>query len=262
MSEPRAPRSRWRRYVTMLIAAVVVVSVFIVVRSLTSHRAANTSKSSTVVVSLPVVRCPTEVGANRGAHVHLAKHLQERVDKGLTSKVALYVDQYDVMRAIGPKSWSCVASIGADGGAQLSIYAPGSPTPVFFGSFSGPSSATEVTVQQEPVCEGCRLAMACPFFTSARRLFEKSFPGAGASTICIRPRKESITRSTKQLRYFQDPPHVIGHAFPSGGPYRAIGVAFYNPQTYSYLVSCTLSTSFEKLCPGVLAWFVGHHRPI
>jgi hypothetical protein len=245
-----------------MLAAVVVVSVLVVVNSINGHRANTPSKSATVVVSLPVVRCPTEVGASRGAHVHLAKNLKESVDRDLTSKIALYVDQYDVMRAIGPKGWSCVASIAADGGAQLSIYAPGTHAPLFFGSFVGRSSATEVTVQQEPVCEGCRLAMACPFFTSARHLFQKSFPGAGTSTICVSPSGERITKSTKQLRYFQDPPRVIGHAFPSGGPYRASGVAFYNPDTYSFLVSCTLSTSLAKLCPGVLAWFVRHHRPI
>jgi hypothetical protein len=55
---------------------------------------------------------------------------------------------------------------------------------------------------------------------------------------------------------------VVGHAYPSGGPYRALGVVFFNPKTVSYLVSCTLAQSSRSLCRGALEWFVHHHQPI
>ena len=262
MNWPTSSRSRWRWYAAVFVGGALVVSAVAAVNSTTGHRAPSGAKSTTVVASLPVVRCPTEVGVSHGSRVHLAKVIKERVNRDLGTKVALYADQYDIMRAIGPRGWSCVASIAADGGAQLSIYTPGTKAPVFFGSLLGRSLATEVTVQQEPACEGCRLAMACPFFTSARRLFQKSFPGAGSLTICVRPSGEVITKSTNDLRYFKDAPGAVGHAYPSGGPDRAFGVAFYDPDTYSYLVSCTLSKSLNELCRGVLAWFVRHHQAI
>ncbi len=89
---------------------------------------------------------------------------------------------------------------------------------------------------------------------------QKHFPDALAS--CTRPRGESVTESTKYLRYFYDGAAVVGHAYPSGGPHQALGVVFFNPKTASYLVSCTLATSSRSVCRGALDWFVHYHQPI
>ena len=244
----------------ILIVLIVVASTIAVVHARSHPRVGATSGSAIVSAALPVVRCPTSVGANIGPRVKMPSVLHELIPRDLASTMALYVDQYDAVRMVGPKGWSCVTSIAADGGASLSIYPRRTTSPGFFKPLIGRSTASEVTVQREPVCYACRLGIACAFFAVARQLMQKEFPGALAS--CTRPRGESVTESTKYLRFFSDGADVVGHAYPSGGPYQALGVVFFNPKTVSYLVSCTLATSSRSLCRVALDWFVHYHQPI
>jgi hypothetical protein len=244
----------------ILIVLIVVASTIAVVNARSHPLVGHPSGSAIVSAALPVVRCPTSVGADIGPRVKMPSVLHEFIPRNLASTTALYVDQYDALRMLGPKDWSCVTSIAADGGASLSIYPRGSTPPGFFKPLIGRSTATEVTVQREPACYACRLGLACAFFATARQLMQKDFPGALAS--CIRPRGESVTESTKYLRFFSDGAGVVGHAYPSGGPYQALGVVFFNPKTVSYLVSCTLATSSRPLCRIALDWFVHYHQPI
>jgi hypothetical protein len=244
------------------ILSIVIASTLVIVHERSAQAATKPSLGAIVSAPLPVVRCPTRVGADIGHHVVMPKALNEPIARDLASKTAVFVDQYDAMRMVGPRNWSCVASIAADGGASLSIYPRGTKSPGFFKSFIGRSLATEITVQREPACYGCRLSLACAFFAVARQLFQKAFPGPGVLTSCSRPRGETITGTTKFLRYFSDQPGVAGHAYPSGGPYLALGVAYFNPKTSSYLVSCTLPTASHTLCDGALDWFVYHHQVI
>jgi hypothetical protein len=256
-------RPSWLRgqvLLPILIVLIAVASTIVVVHARSHPPAGHSSGTAIVSAALPVVRCPTSVGANIGLRVKMPSVLHEFIPHGLASTTALYVDQYDAVRMLGPRGWSCVTSIGADGGASLSIYPRASTSPGFFKPLSGRSTATEVTVQSEPACYGCRLGLACAFFATARQLIQKDFPGALAS--CTRPPGESVTDSTRYLRFFSDSAGVVGHAYPSGGPYEALGVVFFNPKTVSYLVSCTLATSSRSMCRGVLDWFVHYHQPI
>ena len=258
-----ASRPSWLRgqvLLPILIVLIVVASTIAVVHARSHPPVGHPSGGAIVFVALPVVRCPTSVGANIGPRVKMPSVLHESVPRDLASTTALYVDQYDAVRMVGPRGWSCVTSIAADGGASLSIYPRGTTLPGFFKPLTGRSTATEVTVQREPACYACRLGLACAFFATARQLMQKDFPGALAS--CTRPRGESVTDSTRYLRFFIDSAGVVGHAYPSGGPYQALGVVFFNPKTVSYLVSCTLATSSRSACRGVLDWFVHFHQPI
>jgi len=239
---------------------IAVASTIVVVHARSHPSAGNSSGTAIVSAALAVVRCPTSVGANIGPRVKMPLVLHEFLPRDLASTTSLYVDQYDAVRMVGPKGWSCVTSIAADGGASLSIYPRGTTSPGFFKPLIGRSTAKEVTVQREPACYACRLGLACAFFAVARQLMQKEFPGALAS--CTRPRGESVTESTKYLRFFNDGAGVVGHAYPSGGPYQALGVVFFNPKTVSYLVSCTLATSSRTLCRVALDWFVHYHQPI
>jgi hypothetical protein len=188
--------------------------------------------------------------------------LLESVDTKLVGTLALYADQYDVVRLVGPRGWSCVASLAVDGGATLQIYRSGTTSPGFFTSLTGRTSATGLTAQEEPACLACRLSLACPFFAAARKFIEKTYGDTSMLASCARPSGEVITSSTSSTRFFSDGPHVVGHAYPSGGPDRAFGVSFFDPKTYSYLVACTLPTKQRETCRGALNWFVEHHRSI
>jgi len=240
-------------------AAVIVVAAALSVGVGTERLA---GASASVVAEVPVVQCPTSRGADFGPPVRLATTIAVRISATLATSVALYVDRYDVARMVGPRGWSCAASIGADGNEGLVIYQHGSPAPAPFQALSGRSSATELTVQQDPACDACRLSLVCPFFATARRLITSTYASASMLAACRRPSGEVITSSTASTRYFSDGPHVVGHAYPSGGPYRAFAVAYFGSKTYSYLVSCTLAPPQRALCHGALAWFVSHHRAI
>ena len=257
-----ASGSRWRVILPILILMIVIVSAFVIVHGRSGQPAIKPSISAVVSAPLPVVRCPTRVGADIGRHVAMPKVLNEPIARDLASIAAVFVDRYDAMRMVGPRNWLCVASIAADGGASLTIYPRGTKSPGYFTSFTGRSSATEITVQRERACYGCRLSLACPFFKVVRQLFRKAFSGPSVVATCSRPWGETITESTTFLRYFSDRAGVSGHAYPSGGPYEALGVAYFNPKTSTYLVSCTLPKSSRSLCDGTIHWFVYHHQVI
>lgn len=222
---------------------------------------AATTRGTKVSVSLPVVRCATKRGADFGPRVTLPARLDERVNSDLKTKASIFIDQYDVVRMIGPRGWLCSASISADGGESLIIYPPDMKPPAFFSSLSGRSRSSEVTVQQVPACVSCGLSLVCAFFSTARTLAQENYPGIVALSTCRRHRGEVITHASHSLRFFSDEEGVVGHAYPSGGPYRALGVAFFKMPLRSYLVSCTLPRGDQALCRGALEWYTQHHRP-
>ena len=242
-------------------AVVVVLAATLSIGAVTP-RMAGASDGPSVTTTVPVVKCATGQGADSGPAARLPATMTVRVAASLTSSSALYVDRYDVVRMVGPKGWRCVASLAADGGEDLVIYLSGSPSPGFFHSLTGRSRATELTVQQEPACYSCCLALACPFFAAARALITSTYASASMLAACRRPPGEVITDSTPSTRYFTDGPHVVGHAYPSGGPLRSLAVAYFGAATYSYVVSCTLPAGQRSLCRGALGWFVAHHRSI
>lgn len=225
-------------------------------------RANGQNAGATVKRQLQVVQCPSKTGADLGTTIRLPATVPERVATALAGTVALYADQYDVMRLVGPKGWSCVASIAADGGATLELYPRGTTSPGFFTAMTGRSSAPGLTVQQEPACYSCRQSLVCPFFAAARKLLEQAYGSTSMPASCVRPAGEVITSSTPSTRFFTDAPHVVGHAYPSGGPDRAFAVAYFGSKTFSYLVSCTLPSSGRTMCRGVLNWFEKYHRSI
>jgi hypothetical protein len=242
-----------------LVAAVLVATLSLIVGSSAPPTGAS---SAATVASVPVVQCPTRQGGDLGPPVHLAATLPEHVAATLVGKVELYADRYDIVRVLGPMGWSCVASVAVDGGEDLLLYPPGTASPGYFHIPTGRSNATGLTVQVEPACLSCRLTLVCPFFASARHEIESVYASASMMALCVRPAGEVITRSSPSTRFFTDGPHVLGHAYPSGGPDSALGVAYFNTKTFSYLVTCTLATNQRSLCRGALNWFVGFHRPI
>jgi hypothetical protein len=245
-----------------LAALIAVVAALTMTVGANLSHAVGQSVGATVVSSIPVVRCATKTGGDYGKRVPLPATLPERVATQLVGTVALYADAYDIVRVVGPRGWSCVASLAVDGGAGLQIYPSGTASPGFFTSMTGRSSATGLTVQQEPACYACRLSLACPFFAAARKLIEQTYGSTNMLASCTRPAGEVVTSSTPSTRFFTDAPHVAGHAYPSGGADRALGVAYFGAKTFSYLVSCTLASSQRETCRGALNWFVAHHRSI
>jgi hypothetical protein len=242
-----------------LIMMVVVTSVVVV--PFGPRSAAAASHDSKTKVSLPVVRCATKRGANFGPRVALPARLDEMVAGDLKSKASLYVDQYDVVRMIGPTGWRCSASIAADGGESVIIYPPDMKPPQFFSSFGGRSRSSEISVQQVPACVSCGLTLVCAFFSTARELIEENYPGIVAPSTCRRHRGERVTHAAGSLRFFSDEKGVAGHAYPSGGPYLALGVASFKLPLRSYLVSCTLPRGDREFCRGALQWYAQHHQP-
>ncbi len=166
-----ANRPSWLRgqvFLPILIVLIAVASTIVVVHARSHPSPGHSSGTAIVFAALPVVRCPTSVGANIGPRVKTPSVLHEFIPRDIASTTALYVDQYDAMRMVGPKGWSCVTGLAADGGASLSIYPRGTTSPGFFKPLTGRSTATEVTVQREPACYACRQGLACAFFATAR----------------------------------------------------------------------------------------------
>lgn len=129
----------------------------------------------------------------------------------------MYTDTRQEMEVLGPNGWNCVASSG-NGPFSLTIFAPGEKSPGIFPDFGGAqkrSGRTGINV----IGYAASLSMwqlVCPYFRAARVYLYKSDPGIHSSA-CRIPRGELVFGVNRQLKRVDDPPHVAGDNYPSGG---------------------------------------------
>jgi hypothetical protein len=209
-----------------------------------------------VTVSLPVIGCPTSLGAAHAA-VSLPATRPVAVPRALAARLSLYADDQGIMEVIGPKGWSCAASYGADGSGGISVYPPGETVPQSgtAGAALTPTSATTAIVGSESsACYGCTLYQACPLFSSAAQALRSAFGHACPA----RPAAEKVVPIGPGIMSFQDPPGVKGDGVPSGGRYPANGVMTYHPAAPdgSWQETCTLPAGDTAECTAILNTFL------
>jgi hypothetical protein len=200
---------------------------------------------------LRVVRCPTTYGAPTSPQP-LPATLRADVSAQLAARLEYHADGAQTLLA--PRGWRCRAAVGADGGASMSVFPPGSDS-------RHPVEA--VTAESEPACQGCIYDLACPLFPAAERLMHRIF-GEGCST--RRPAAELVRRVGAEVVDFTDPPGVEGDGEPSGGRYPANGVAvFVLPPGHRYdgaaKETCTLPAAERAVCTAILDDFLAHDYP-
>lgn len=197
-----------------------------------------------VTASLPVVSCPTSLGAERPP-VSLPRSRRVAVPQALAADLSLYGDTQGVMEILAPKGWSCTADYGADGSGGVSVYPHG----------AGPSSPIAIAGSQTSACYGCTLSQACPLFAAAAKAWRSAFrlPCPGR-----RPAAEKVVLVAAGIVAFEDPAGVKGDGQRSGGPYPANGVMTYHPSSEdgSWLETCTLPASEKNICTAVLNTFI------
>jgi hypothetical protein len=202
------------------------------------------------VARIEVVACP----AQRPASAPTAPPIPATMTATVTSDVAATVSFYSSgdLTVLGPKGWSCTASLAADGTARMAIVPPGSPLPS--PPATPPADASAVTAVSVTSCTDCVVRMACPFFPEAVRLAAGTCP----STI---PSGESVRRSMPRAVVFDDPPGVAGSGEPSGGTERALGLVVFDPGAAAggsqrgpnaMKVTCTLPASMSAVCDEVV----------
>jgi len=182
-----------------------------------------------------VVRCPTVFGAG-GPPKHVPSTIGVTVPpQGLVA----YTNTADFV--LGPSGLHCHGLVAADGGSQIVVWA---------GSRSMPrrhSGDLGVTLSIDPACAFCKADDVCPFLPKlARHLGHACTSGV--------PGGEEVSRPRADLALFEDPAHVSGSGWPSGGQYLADGVAGVSSSSGQLVFrsTCTLPTAQHPLCAAIL----------
>ncbi len=223
--------------------------------------ASSPGAASTVLADLPVVSCPTTFGITPPpTPVALPSSEQVTVPAATASELAVYADDQDTMQIVGPKSWDCTASYGADGSGGVVVYPPGLTVPTNWGAgwkLTVGSTVTAIAGTETSACYTCGLAQACALFTSAASSYN-SYLGHACTA---RPGSEIVAPIGSGLVSFQDPPGVSGDGLPSGGQYPANGVMTYYPNAGdgSWLETCTLPASEKAECTAALNAFIARY---
>ncbi len=104
----------------------VLVAVVLTSAAGASAATRSSSKSSSsvtpTVTALPVISCPTAVGAGTSPHPFVATQLP-------TTSPGRRLTFYSngLITVLGPAGWACGALVAADGGQKLDVYPKGSP---------------------------------------------------------------------------------------------------------------------------------------
>ena len=211
-------------------------------------------------IAVPVRVCQTSYAISpegRGKSPRIPKtwHVAEPFD--IASQVAMYVDTESFEHVLGPRGWSCSAAYAGDGGGGMTIVPPGS-NPNRVGS-------TGISVTEVPACYYCLLSLVCPYFKTARKAFYSAYPFGSDAAMCRLHRGVIVSDLWPHFRRVDDPPGVKGAEEPSGGPYWALGITYFQgnqrsfgPSQGSYVITCTLPSWEHALCYGSLDWFARH----
>ncbi len=241
-------------------AAIVILGLALPTNS-TRHSSTSSTTTTTTPnvvrqVEIPVVACPTR---SQGPTIPAAATPGTTAVVSLWSSevghVALY--QGAGVRIVAPRRWQCAASIYFDDSTLVAISPPRSAAPGFFPEpSSNYSTSPRVQFSGVLTCYLCKLIQSCAFFPRAKNALVAAH---AATTTCRVPLGESVTLLGPTTATIDDPPGVTGHGAPSGGPYPAASLAYFGlaPRTLtgSYLLTCTLPSTFQKVCATSLRQF-------
>ncbi len=208
--------------------------------------------------TLPVVVCPTIHGSDWEPRT-IPTTRASNVPADLSRRFSVYSDDQDEVSLLAPRGWTCQASIGADGNDYLWAYPRGEVRSRLTRVYKWPNAAQAVTADLLPVCEGCVLEQACPFFPKAEQDLVVSY---GTGFHCPhRPPGQDVERVTSTAVAFADPPGKKGTGNPSGGEYPADGVVTFKEQSGtniygSSMETCTLPLKDQAICVVVRNVFI------
>jgi hypothetical protein len=187
-------------------------------------------------VQIPVVRCPTVFGATGQA-----RHVPSRLAVATAAQgLAAYTNTQIYL--LGPQGLRCHGLVAADGGQQVVVWQKGQPRPSQHAHREG------LTLTVDSACAGCRAYDACPFFPALAHAL--GFP-------CVSgvPPAELVAHPQSAVALFEDPGHVAGSGWPSGGAYTANGVVGTRGSPADGLVyraTCTLPDAQHSTCTASL----------
>jgi hypothetical protein len=211
-----------------------------------------------VTANLPVVSCPTFLGAAASGPVSLPRWRPVAVPPALAARLSVYTDRQGRMELVGPRGWHCAAFYGADGSGGVAVYPPGQrllPSWTAGWPLARTAAAAAVTGLESSACYTCTLGQACRLFPAAATTLRSYL---GRQTCPARPAAETVTTISPGIAGFDDPPGTIGDGVPSGGRYSAHGALTYHPHAAagSWLETCTLPGTDTAECTAILHAFV------
>jgi hypothetical protein len=182
-------------------------------------------------VRLKVQPCSLTTGATGMTIRATPASLRVSLPAQVAGKVAAYGRAGLV--ALGPRGWRCDVLLAADGSSSIEVHP----------SKSAPKRRGGVRLEQAPACIGCIGDIACPFFDAAKKMAVAGCsyqPAVG----------ESVTRLSKRLVAYYDPPKVRGYGFYSGFGYASYGrVRFDEQPPFAARADCALPARYKGLCP-------------
>jgi hypothetical protein len=259
---PQGAGPRRRPITAALLAAALALVAGCGAAAVTTSPGTPAPSASTgpVTVNLPVVSCPTSLGAAHPA-VSLPATRPVTVPQTLAGGLAVYADNQGIMALVGPKGWRCAASYGADGSGGVVVYPAGERVPTAWAAgwpLTRTSTEAAIAGQETSACYSCTLAQACRLFPSAATAWRSAF-----GTACpARPAAETLLAYDGGIVSFDDPPGVRGDGLPSGGRYPARSVLTYHPGAPdgSWRETCTLPASYQADCTVALSTFVSWYE--
>ena len=166
-----------------------------------------TTASAVVDAEIPVIPCATTYGGDE-VQQPTEPTTSATVPASLADQLAIFATNEE--RVMAPRAWRCVAGVGANGTALLTLD-------------SGlAEDKASITVEDAAVSYGYVLDLACPLFPEAAQLNKDQGMTCGTP-----PKSEEVSRIGETVARFEDPPGIAGTGTKSGGPYPAVGAVWF-----------------------------------
>jgi hypothetical protein len=215
-------------------------------------------------VAVPLVECATTYPNPVQVPLTMPATIEEDVPTSLTAVLAVYTDGEGVMKVLGPRAWTCSASIAEDGSSTLDVFPAYErnneldefATPL--GNLPSGSPDREIYARQTSACVSCAETTACPVFVAAANDLARDM---GWSCPMVAPTKESLKVLSSTAVEIVDPSGVVGDAYPSGGANSANAVMTYRHHgaNGSWEDSCLLPETGVSLCDASLNNFFANY---
>ena len=188
-------------------------------------------------------RCPTDMAIELDP-VQVARRLNVPLSAGLERELTAYASSAGSV-LIGPRSWKCRATMGADGTQQIGLTPPDFEKAPWFAKAGDPVVMATII----PACAGCISSMICAFFPQE----EVAQAYARYEECPAIPEGEEVSYVSRSTVTFVDPVGIEGTGAGSGGSLASIGAVVYRGQEQgSRQLSCTLPGEMADLCPGIV----------
>ena len=163
----------------------------LIVQAVLDARDLATSQATPVAgTAIPADPCPTSYGVPDQHHPTAPNTIRTALDRSVVGNLAFYAN--GAVTVLAPQGWTCMAVVGADGTASMTVKPKGS------------GHTEDVYAQLAASCIGCIAEIACPVFRAA------TYPGLPC--IVHSPAREIHNRLNQTTVSFEDPPPLRASA--------------------------------------------------